>query len=50
VTLATGAIAQASNLVNTAVVAQGDRITLRATKALVVANGNVLPSVTMEFV
>lgn len=49
VTLASGAIGQVSNLVNTVAVAQGDRITLKAVKALVIANGSVIPSVTMEF-
>jgi hypothetical protein len=50
VTLATGAIAQTSDLVNTAAVAQGDRITLSATKALALGNGAVIPSATLEFV
>lgn len=50
VTLASGAIAQASDLVNTVAVAQGDRVTLSAVKALALGNGAVIPSVTMELV
>jgi hypothetical protein len=41
VTLATGAIGQASDLVNTVAVAQGDRISLRATKAANVGGGSL---------
>jgi len=48
VTVATGAVAQASDLVNTATVAQGDRITLSAVKALGVANGGVIPTASLE--
>lgn len=48
VTLATGAIGQASDLVNSVVVAQGDRIRVRAVKALVIGDGNLFSIVTME--
>jgi hypothetical protein len=47
-TLATGAIGQASNLFNIALVAQGDRITLRAVKPLAVGGGSIMVSATME--
>jgi len=48
-TLATGAIGQTSDLVNTAAVAQGDLIQLRAVKALAVGGGSILSEVTLEF-
>jgi hypothetical protein len=41
VALATGAIGQASDLVNTVAVVAGDRISLRGSKALSVASGAV---------
>lgn len=50
VTLATGTVTQASDLINTAAVVQGDRITLRAVKALALGNGAVIPSVTLELI
>jgi hypothetical protein len=48
VTLATGAIGQASDLVNTVAVAQGDRISLRASKAGVIAGGDINVQATVE--
>lgn len=39
-TLATGAIGQASDLVNTVAVAQGDIVIVRAVKALTIGNGS----------
>lgn len=48
VTLATGAIGQASDTLHTPVVAQGDRITLRATKPASIGAGAVIVSATME--
>jgi hypothetical protein len=48
VTLATGAIGQASDLVNSVVVAQGDRIGLRAVKALAIGGASVLVQADME--
>jgi hypothetical protein len=48
VTLATGAVGQASDLVNTVAFAQGDRISLKASKALTIAGGNVLLMASCE--
>ncbi len=48
VTLATGAIGQAFDLVNTAVVAAGARLSLRAVKALTIGN-NVAVQASLEF-
>ena len=39
VTLASGAVGQASDTVHTVVIAQGDRISIRATKAATIAGG-----------
>lgn len=41
VTLATGAVGQASDLVNTVAVVAGDRVSLRAVKALGIGGGNL---------
>ena len=49
VNLSTGPIGQASNLVNTVVVAQGDRIRLQVTKAAPIANSNLNIQATVEF-
>jgi hypothetical protein len=49
VTLATGAIGTASDLINTVTVAQGDRIALRAVKAAAIGNGAVQPEASMQF-
>ena len=46
--LPTNAIGQASDTLHTVLVAQGDRITLKATKAAAIGSGNVLVSATME--
>ena len=48
VTLATGAIGQASDLVNTVAVAQGDRVSIRATKAVTIANGAINVQTSLE--
>jgi hypothetical protein len=50
VMLATGAVGQASNLVNAVAVAQGDRIQIVATKAANIAAGGVNVIVTAEFI
>jgi hypothetical protein len=50
VTLATGAIGQGSDLVNTVAVVQGDRVALAATKAATIAGGGLVVDVTMELV
>lgn len=50
VTLATGAIGQASNLINSFVVAQGDRVRIRAFKAAAIGGGAVKAICTVEFV
>lgn len=47
-TLATNAIGQASDTLHTVLVAQGDRITLKATKAVAIGSGNIIVSATME--
>jgi hypothetical protein len=49
VTLATGAIGQVSDLVNTAAVAQGDLISFRGVKALGIGGGSVLSQAGLEF-
>jgi hypothetical protein len=49
VTLASGAIATGTDLVNTAAVVAGDLITLRAVKAVAIGDGAVIPSVILEF-
>ena len=49
VVLATGAIGQASDLVNSVAIAQGDLVRVRAVKPAPIANGNVKVIVTMEF-
>jgi hypothetical protein len=49
VTLASAAAGQASDLVNTAAVVQGDRISLRATKALSIGAGGQDVQVGLEF-
>jgi hypothetical protein len=41
VTLVTGAVGQASDTVNTVVVAQGDRISIQATKAVGIGDGTI---------
>lgn len=48
-TLATGAVGQSSDLVNSAVVAQGDRIAVRAVKALGLGAGGVNAIATIDF-
>ena len=50
VTLATGAIDQASDLVHSVVVAQGDLIRVRAVKSTNIADGTIEVIVTLEFV
>jgi len=47
--LVTGAVGQASNLVNLIAVVQGDRIEMQAAKALIIAPGGVDATVTVEF-
>lgn len=49
VTLASGAIGQASNLAVVVAVAQGDTISMRATKALGIGAGGVQPIVSLGF-
>jgi hypothetical protein len=49
VALSTGPVGQASNLVNTVAVAQGDRIGLEVTKAAVLSNSNIDIMATVEF-
>ena len=49
-TLSTGPVGQQSNLVDTVVVAQGDRIGLQVTKAASISNSNVDIMATVEFV
>jgi len=49
VTLATGAIAQVSDLVNSAAVAIGDRVDLRAVKALSIGAGGIEVKATLLF-
>jgi hypothetical protein len=49
VTLATGAIGQASDLVNTVALAQGDVVNITAVKAATIANGNLQSIAVMEF-
>lgn len=48
-TLATGAIGQSFNTIPTVVVAQGDQISLRAVKALSIANGSINTQVSCMF-
>lgn len=48
-TLATGAIGQASDLVNSFTVVQGDRLACRAVKAAAIGNGAVQAVTSMEF-
>jgi hypothetical protein len=49
VTLATGAIGQASDLVNSVVIVQGDVVNITAVKAVSIANGNLQSIAVMEF-
>ena len=48
VTLATGAVGQASDLVNTVVVAQGDRVSIRAVKAAGITDGGLNVQASLE--
>lgn len=48
VSLATGAIGDGSDIANTVAIAQGDRISIRITKAVGVTNGNVDATATLE--
>src|SRR5258706_16000295 len=48
VTLATGAVVQASDLANSVTIAQGDRVSIRASKAANVANGAVDVQATLK--
>jgi len=48
VTLPSGAVGQGSDLVNVAAVAQGDRITVSAFKAMSLGGGSVQPTISME--
>jgi hypothetical protein len=48
VTLATGAVGQVSDLINAVAGAQGDRVSLRASKAAVIAGGNIDVQATVE--
>lgn len=48
VTLATGAVGQVSDLVNSVAFAQGDRITLQAVKAASIANGGIDVEASVE--
>lgn len=50
VTLASGAIGQSSDIVDTAAVAKGDRIALRAVKAASIANGALDIMASVEFI
>jgi hypothetical protein len=49
VTLATGAAGQVSDLVNTVVVAQGDRLGFQLSKAAALGNGGLDVQADMEF-
>jgi len=49
VTLATMAIGQASDLVNTVAIAQGDRVNITLVKAATISNGNLQTIITVEF-
>jgi hypothetical protein len=48
VSLATGAVGQASDTVNTVAVVQGDRVSIRATKAVNIAAGTVDVETSLE--
>ncbi len=48
--LATGAVGQSSDLVNTVAIAQGDRLSLQVSKAAVVADGAVDLTASLEIV
>ncbi len=50
VTLAANAVAQASDLVNTVAVVAGDRVSIRATKALSIAAGELDVQTCLELV
>jgi hypothetical protein len=48
VTIPTAVVVQAFDLLNTAAIAQGDIVTLQATKLLALGGGGVQPVCTME--
>jgi hypothetical protein len=48
VTLATGVVGQASDTVHTVAIAQGNRISIRATKAVAIGNGTVDVQTSLE--